>query len=194
MLVNVVRLSAPLEPGWERISSTGVVAPQMPATAAYRSLGPRVSKPSGCRVQGTGCAFRIDLYDSDDFPVQVGGMQSNLTLRLENQSVAIVDMRNGSLLALVDPDWITRKGPRVFHFFSDEVEFVPTMDDSNTAGPPDGIMLRTVDFLPSLCMGANTGADEQTGATCECLPRGCHRSGREGMCQDQRCVDRHFSG
>eukprot|EP01047_Picozoa_sp_COSAG01_P122258 COSAG01_NODE_51115_length_357_cov_1.007752_1_plen_94_part_01 len=79
----------------------------------------------------------------------------------------MLDLRNGSFLAPVPSNWVTRTGPYTFRFFAGEQEFQPTEDASNTDADPTA--LRTVSFGPRICSGAHAVADAATGSVCGCV-------------------------
>ena len=152
--------------------------------------GARIAPPVSCTVGGT-CEFRIYILDSDDSPVRVGHTVHNLTLRLNGSSLSssMVDMDDGSFIAAVPTEWIDHSGPHLFQFFHLEKEFKPHISGNEidkgfrpaeckdpmltqlgTSGGGDCEVLRTVNFLPRLCPGANTVADPATGSQCQCKP------------------------
>jgi hypothetical protein len=173
-----------------------------------RSYGTRVAKPSGCVVGGF-CAFRLDLYDDYDAPVHLGRVVRDLELGLGTWRVQMQDpWRNGSVLAVVSASWITRVGPRLFHFYHQGVEFQPiaNADGSLTQGAncskEQGHMgeggcpaLRTVDFVcpihthadaHGVCSECDTGFEHANASTAMCR-RAC-TGGRVLHAEGEQCT------
>jgi hypothetical protein len=155
-----------------------VLEPTRAAGNFPKSFGSQVATPDNCHV-GQNCAFRLDIFDEDNDVVEVGGLLSNLTLRLDGLISPMTDMRNGSFLAQIPGHWITSARPVLFHFFHFEDEFYPMTitggvvadgADCPATGGGRCKSLRTISFLPKICAGLNTVADADTGSVCECAP------------------------
>ena len=179
--------------------------------------GVRVHNPTTCHI-GEPCVFVLHMYDSDDFPVHMGGVSRDLTLRLnETASLPMHDNRDGTFTAAIDPSWVNHTGSLLFHFEGPGGAFHPCYDAENIQAPDwsasDGYAcqsLRTVEFLPRRCPGgSHTVPDKETGATCVCddsfdedastnkSTLSCHRhcSSGEVVSSDGRsCVLRKCSG
>ena len=148
-------------------------------------FGTRVYNPRQCHIGDALCAFVLEMMDSDDKPVRVGGMINNLTLTFYSQrpdryyKTMMKDNRNGTFTAAIPPAWVNQTGEYLFHFQHNGVEFFPrvtnqyfaaqgpdcpTVDDSYICSG-----LRTIEFLKKQCPdGSHTVADDMTGATCIC--------------------------
>ena len=77
--------------------------------------GPRVLNPTPCRIAGP-CAFVLQMWDSDNVPVHVGGLISNLTLHFNGTRTPMIDERDGTFSAVVPTDRIDTTGSFLFHF------------------------------------------------------------------------------
>ena len=129
------------------------------------SFGTRVYNPRQCHI-GDPCAFTLHMYDSDDKPVHMGALISNLTLYFNGSATPMVDDRDGTFTASIPAAWISRTGRFLFHFHHKGIEFWPNSTSENRNEP--SLSLLTVQFLPRRCPeGSHTVPDDQTGSVCD---------------------------
>ena len=166
----------------------------------YPSDGTHVTKPAGCRL-GPGappCAFTLQLYDSQNQPVKVGGLKPDLTLGADCETYQtrglfgpatgrrncrlvspepMADGGDGTYTAEVPPSWVpnTTASALVVGFFDGgggggPAAFFPAIDGAGAQDVSLGsVSLRTVAYGPVACReGTHTVPDPVTGARCIC--------------------------
>jgi hypothetical protein len=146
------------------------------------SYGTRVYNPTQCHIGGR-CMFVLHMYDSDDSPVRVGALISNMTLRFNGSSTPMIDARDGTFTAAVPTDWIGQTGQYLFHFFHEGTEFRPSITVDNAPGSVSDCSfegglctsLRTVEFLSRKCPEESHTVPDATGATCNVCEEGFER-------------------
>jgi hypothetical protein len=129
-----------------------------------------VTAPAGCRL-GPGpplCAFKLQLVDSHDQAVKVGGLKPGLALGRGGLRAPMEDLGDGRYRAAVPVGWAPNTtGSLTVRFLDGAAEFHPGHDDAGTYVGYDALC--TVAYGAAACpSGSHMVPDPTTGAACVC--------------------------